>query len=247
MKSAPSSFASRLLGLAILVMAALLGGMGQLFFVIFLFFGSLDLVVLDVDEAGVLIFNTCLSLLFFAQHSLMIRRPYRRWLSRHIRIEYHGTLYTIASGVALLTVFVFWQTSAITLANPQGIVRFMMRAVFFLSGVLLVWTLGALRPFDPFGLFGLVSHLRGAEPLQTPFVIRGPYRWVRHPLYLVCLMAIWSGPELTADRMLFNALWTAWLVVGARLEERDLTAEFGDAYRRYQRAVPMLIPRRIPR
>jgi len=227
-------------------MASLLGGVGQLFFLIFLFFGSLDLVVLGMDETQVLIFNACLSLLFFFQHSFMIRRPYRRWLSKHIRIEYHGALYTIASGVVLVTVVVLWQTSGITLANPQGIFRWTMRGVFFLSGILLVLTLGALRPFDPFGLLGVVSSLRGAEAPQAPFVIRGPYRWVRHPLYLVCLMAIWSGPELTADRMLFNVLWTAWLVVGARLEERDLTAQFGDAYRRYQQAVPMLIPRRIP-
>jgi protein-S-isoprenylcysteine O-methyltransferase Ste14 len=227
-------------------MAAILGGTGQLFFMLFLFFGSLDLVPLGMDETHLLWFNVGLSLLFFTQHSIMIRRPYRRWLSKHVRTEYHGALYTIASGTALLTAVLFWQTSATTLAEAQGIVRWTMRTVFFSSGILLVLTLQALRPFDPFGLFGLVSHLRGSEAPQTPFVIRGPYRWVRHPLYLVCLMVIWSCPEVTADRLLFNVLWTVWLVAGAFLEERDLIADFGDAYRRYQRAVPMLIPWRVP-
>ena len=32
------------------------------------------------------------------------------------------------------------------------------------------------------------------------------------------------------------------MVVGTRLEERDLAAEFGDGYRQYQRHVPMLVP-----
>jgi protein-S-isoprenylcysteine O-methyltransferase Ste14 len=32
------------------------------------------------------------------------------------------------------------------------------------------------------------------------------------------------------------------MVVGTFLEEADLIAEFGDAYRSYRRAVPMLIP-----
>jgi protein-S-isoprenylcysteine O-methyltransferase Ste14 len=57
------------------------------------------------------------------------------------------------------------------------------------------------------------------------------------------LVLIWASPELTADRLLFNVLWTAWIVVGTILEETDLVADFGDVYRDYQRKVPMLIPR----
>jgi protein-S-isoprenylcysteine O-methyltransferase Ste14 len=47
--------------------------------------------------------------------------------------------------------------------------------------------------------------------------------------------------DLTADRLLFNVLWTAWMIIGTVLEERGLLASFGDAYRDYQTEVPMLI------
>jgi protein-S-isoprenylcysteine O-methyltransferase Ste14 len=77
-------------------------------------------------------------------------------------------------------------------------------------------------------------------------VVRGAYRWVRHPFYACILVLVWSCPELTADRLVFNLLWTAWIVLGAALEERDLAADFGDAYRRYRRRVPMLVPWRGP-
>ena len=60
------------------------------------------------------------------------------------------------------------------------------------------------------------------------------------------LLMIWSYPVLTMDRLLFNVLWTIWIVIGSVLEERDLSADFGDAYREYQRKVPMLLPTRIP-
>jgi protein-S-isoprenylcysteine O-methyltransferase Ste14 len=53
---------------------------------------------------------------------------------------------------------------------------------------------------------------------------------------------IWASPDVTADRLLFNILWSIWMVVATRLEERDLAAEFGEGYRRYQRSVPMLLP-----
>jgi protein-S-isoprenylcysteine O-methyltransferase Ste14 len=36
------------------------------------------------------------------------------------------------------------------------------------------------------------------------------------------------------------------MVVATLFEEADLVAEFGDAYRSYRRAVPMLIPIRKP-
>jgi protein-S-isoprenylcysteine O-methyltransferase Ste14 len=77
------------------------------------------------------------------------------------------------------------------------------------------------------------------------FVVKGPYRWVRHPLYLFMTLMIWSCPDLTADRLLFNGLWTVWIVIGSILEERDLVLEFGDVYREYQQTVPMFIPRRL--
>jgi protein-S-isoprenylcysteine O-methyltransferase Ste14 len=55
---------------------------------------------------------------------------------------------------------------------------------------------------------------------------------------------IWTQVSLTTDRLLFNGLWTAWIIIGTFLEERDLIVSFGDAYKNYQRNVPMLIPYR---
>jgi protein-S-isoprenylcysteine O-methyltransferase Ste14 len=68
---------------------------------------------------------------------------------------------------------------------------------------------------------------------------------VRHPLYFFTLVLIWSSPDITLDRLLFNVLFTGWIVMGTRLEERDLVAEFGEHYRAYQRYVPMLIPYKL--
>ncbi len=56
------------------------------------------------------------------------------------------------------------------------------------------------------------------------------------------IVMIWSCPDLTGDRLLFNLLWTGWIVIGSYFEEMDLIVEFGDAYREYQKKVPMLVP-----
>ena len=76
---------------------------------------------------------------------------------------------------------------------------------------------------------------------------KGPYRWVRHPLYLFLIVIIWSCPVLTFDRLIFNIMWTFWIVIGTYLEDRDLHREFGSQYLEYSSRVPMLVPYRIPR
>jgi protein-S-isoprenylcysteine O-methyltransferase Ste14 len=143
----------------------------------------------------------------------------------------------------MLLLVVFWQISTYSIASPQGILRWLLHAIYFLSIAGLLWGVLALRSFDTFGIYPILRYLRcKEEPPPLPLVICGPYRWVRHPLYLFCLLSIWSCPNLTADRLLFNILWTLWIIVGTILEERDLVDSFGEDYREYQRKVPMLIP-----
>ena len=233
---------NRYIAYAIIGLARLLGGASMLVFVIFLLVGSLNLLDMHLDESGVLWVDAGLSLLFFIQHSVMVRTPFRRWLTRFVPEEYAGAVYAIVSGIVLLLVILFWQTSTRTLLAPSGILRWSLRVVSFLCLLGFYRGSKALRFFDPLGLRPILDRLRSRNPRPIPFTVAGPYRWVRHPLYLFMILLIWSYPDLTADRLLFNLLWTAWIVIGSYLEERDLITDFGDTYRQYQERVPMLIP-----
>ena len=227
-------------------LAGLLGGGTLMLFILFLYVGPLKLVNFGLDGTAALWLNTILCLAFFVHHSVMIRKSSRQWLARFIPEEYDGAFFAIVAGVFLLVLVVFWQESAFTIASAQGILRWLLRGVFLLSIAGFAWSWWALGVFDPFGILPIVDHLRGQERPPIPFTARGPYRWVRHPLYILMLLMIWSFPNLTADRLLFNVLYTIWMIIGAVLEERDLVASFGNEYRDYQNKVPMLIPYRLP-
>jgi protein-S-isoprenylcysteine O-methyltransferase Ste14 len=237
---------SRLIAYVLLTQSYFFGGVSLLFWLAFLFHGSLNLVNLNLGETQALCLNAFLSLAFFTQHSIMVRESFRQWLARFVKTEYHGALYTIASGVFLLSVVVFWQRSTHTWVALHGIPRLLAHAVFLLSFAGFNWGARALGSIDMFGIRPVVRYLRGkGPPSPRPLSVCGPYRWVRHPLYFFCLLMIWACPELTMDRLLYNVLWSGWIIVGTILEERDLVGSFGETYRDYQSRVPMLIPQSI--
>jgi protein-S-isoprenylcysteine O-methyltransferase Ste14 len=230
----------------LLVFSVLLGGVSLLVFGLVLAFGPFEIVPLGLGTGAALAWDGGLSLVFFLQHSVMVRRSFRAWLGRRLPAHAHAAVYSVASGVALLLLVTLWQRTDVVLLTVEGTGRWVLRGLFFVAGFVFLWAVRALGAFDTFGVEPIKAHLRGAEPPSLPFAVGGPYRWVRHPLYSLLLVLLWSSPDLTADRLLFNGLFTAWIVVGARLEERDLVTEFGERYRAYQQVVPMLVPWKIP-
>ncbi|NOQ69084.1 MAG: DUF1295 domain-containing protein [Gammaproteobacteria bacterium] len=219
-------------------------GIGSLAcFMVFLYSGPFNWVKLDLTEAQGMVLNTLLSFCFFFQHSGMVRRSFRRQLESIIPPHYQGVTYTIISGLVLFVFLVLWQGSDTVLLNVQGLPEIIMRSFFFLAILGSIWGMWALRFVDLFGLDAVARHQKAESSEAKPFTLRGPYRWVRHPLYLFTIIFFWSYPVITSDRLLFNILWTIWVIVGARLEEQELVEDFGDEYREYQSKVPMLFPR----
>lgn len=80
------------------------------------------------------------------------------------------------------------------------------------------------------------------HPPQEDLVIRGLYRWVRHPLYTMSLLFIWLTPVMSWNILALNLGLTAYLLVGSIFEERKLVQQFGKAYEEYRNRTPRIIP-----
>lgn len=226
--------------------AYLVGGSGMLAWLVFMLLGAPALVDVGTGMPAKLLIDMGLCLVFFVQHSLMVRRRFRLWLTLRVHADFHGALYATAAGACLLLLVGLWQPVGPVLWHPPGWLRGVFWSVFIASGLAAGWGVRSLGEFDALGVKPALAAIRREGVSETPrFVIRGPYRWVRHPLYLFSLIIIWAGPVFTIDRIVHNLFWTIWVVIGATMEERDLAACFGDAYRAYQNQVPMLIPRGI--
>jgi protein-S-isoprenylcysteine O-methyltransferase Ste14 len=89
------------------------------------------------------------------------------------------------------------------------------------------------------------------SPMDPPrtLVIRGPYRFVRNPMYLGVSLIVLGEVLLTRSRGLF-AWWAAWFALVNLIvlvyEEPALRQQFGAAYERYAAAVRRWLPRLRP-
>jgi len=231
----------------IATLAGTIGIVSLCLFGLFLGSGGFELVDMKLELRSALLWDGILCLAFFLQHSGMVRRGFRTWLAGTVPVDYHGAIYTIASGAALLVLSLCWQSTQIGVVVTEGALRWFVQGLFLSCFVGVLWGIRSLKNFDVFGAQAVLARLQYEQPRPARLSIRGPYCWVRHPFYFFGIVAIWACPSLTADRILFNLLFTGWIVLGAKLEERDLVAEFGNAYRAYQNTVPMILPWRVPR
>lgn len=225
----------------------MIGGGSLALLGLFLFRGPFGWVDLGLSTGEGMVWDAALCLAFCVQHSVMVRRGFRARLARILPPHYHGALYTLASAIVLLALLGLWQDAPVVVVKLEGPARWLARAIFLAALPGFLWGARSIPQFDPFGVVPIRARLRGREPKGWPFTVRGPYRWVRHPQYFFTMVLLWACPDLTADRLLFNGIFTAWVVLGTILEERDLVVEFGEDYLGYRRRVPMLIPWRGPR
>jgi len=100
------------------------------------------------------------------------------------------------------------------------------------------------RHYDLRQFLGLARGGRGGIAAGGGLETGGVLGLVRHPWYLAGLVLVWSRDLRRLDALV-SVVLSVYLVAGALLEERRLVRSFGEAYRRYQRRVPMLLP--LPR
>jgi methanethiol S-methyltransferase len=72
--------------------------------------------------------------------------------------------------------------------------------------------------------------------------IEGPYKVVRHPVYLFTIIFLMLRPTMDLFYLVFLIFLIAYFYIGSFYEERKLVTAFGDQYRKYQESVPRLFP-----
>jgi protein-S-isoprenylcysteine O-methyltransferase Ste14 len=197
----------------------------------------------ETTPALAVLINVMLLGAFAIQHSVMARPAFKRWWTRVIPLSCERSTYVLISSVLLILIFWQWRPIVATVWRVEGWAAASLTAMFWIGWLIAMASTFQIDHFELFGLRQVFDALRGVADRVQAFKTPLLYRLVRHPLMLGLLLAFWATPHMTAGHLLFAVMNTAYILVGVRLEERDLVAAFGATYELYRRRVPMLLPR----
>ncbi|RIL09111.1 MAG: hypothetical protein DCC75_07325, partial [Proteobacteria bacterium] len=172
---------------------------------------SVDSGVVLPWEIAILI-NILLVLLFGLQHSLMARPWFKKWLTKSVPEPLERSTYVHFSNLALALLFVLWQPIPIVIWDTQNLLlRGVLYGICLLGGFTVVLTSFLINHFDLFGLRQAWLYLRGKPYKNLRFTKPGPYKWVRHPLYVGWLLTMWATPNMTVGHLFFAAAFTSYI------------------------------------
>ncbi|HEY7292046.1 MAG TPA: hypothetical protein VH583_19580 [Vicinamibacterales bacterium] len=181
-----------------------------------------------------LVANALLLTVFAAHHSLFARP----WVQRRLTVIdplLQRSSYVWLASLLFIAVILLW--------IPVGGVAYRLEGplAWIAIGVQLagVWMIvESVRGLDALELAGIRQVITVASSSdRRPLQVGGPYGWVRHPLYLGWMLALFASPRMTGDRLAFAALTSFYLVIAVPWEEASLRQSFGESYRRYERNV----------
>ncbi len=188
--------------------------------------------------------NVGLISLFGLHHSITARKGFKKWLTSFIPVPIERSTFVLISGLLLAFMVFQWQPmgGVIWTIEEGSWLYYTMYALFFTGWSILFISTFLINHFDLFGLRQTFLELQGKPYTPLKFRITAFYKYVRHPLYFGGIVGLWATPVMTATHLFFAVCLTAYFVIGALFEERDLVNEFGDTYLEYSKNTPMIIP-----
>jgi protein-S-isoprenylcysteine O-methyltransferase Ste14 len=190
-----------------------------------------------------LLINSLLLGLFAVQHSVMARPWFKKAWTKLVPQTVERSTYVLFSSLALLLLFALWQPMGGVIWNVENAsTRAILYGIYAIGLLTVLVTTFLINHFDLFGLRQVWLNLIGRPYKSLGFTTPGPYRYVRHPLYVGWLLSFWATPTMTVAHLVFAVATSLYIFVAIQFEEQDLVRAHPE-YGEYRDRVPMLVPR----
>lgn len=173
---------------------------------------------------------------FALHHSLLARPRPKAWVRSLVPPPLERSVYTWTSSILFILVCAWWRQvpgDAYHLTGPLA------AAGYAIQAAALLLTARASSRLDVLDLAGVRQVLTppGRKPEHVALETTGLYGFVRHPVYFAWALFVFGTPHMTATRLTFAVISTAYIMLAIPFEERTLVQAFGDDYLSYRRKV----------
>ena len=172
--------------------------------------------------------------------SLTFRAKLTNWLGEKT-MRFYRLFFNIFSVITLIPVL--WLAKVLPDSTLYAIPKPWLYLMLFGQALSAIGEIIGLFQTDVWEFAGLRQIISPHTEGEKPLVIKGLYKYMRHPLYTFGLLFVWLTPLMTVNMLVMYISATVYIVIGAYFEERKLCREFGEDYARYKENTPMLMPR----
>ena len=192
-------------------------------------------VAADGALAGPVTWNVVLFTIFAMHHSVFARDRVRAWVTRTVPSGLERSFYVWVASLLFIAVCALWQPGPGVAWNARGAALWTLRIVQALGVSLTLTSAAVLDVMELSGVRQAAAPAAAAPAMD--FKTRGPYGWVRHPIYSGWFLMVLAASPMTMTRLVFAVVSCAYLVVAIPFEERSLREASSGSYDRYAEQV----------
>jgi methanethiol S-methyltransferase len=204
-------------------------------------------------DAAAIAWNVALFAAFGAHHSMFARARVRARVARLVSPALERSIYVWTASLMLIALCALWRPVP-GVAWQVGPPTAWLLPIAQVAGAWL--SLRSAAIIDIWDLAGVRQAQTPVPGIQTPtaardpasaflecgvgsreFKAEGPYRWVRHPIYLGWFLLVLPVATMTMTRLAFAVVSCAYVLIAIPLEERGLRRATAGAYDGYIRKV----------
>ncbi len=190
--------------------------------------------------------------LFGYSHTILSSKKIKNFIKEKFGnlIAFYRLSYNIISIFLLVLILKYAPHPDITIYDLQSPYDFLILIPQFLGLIGFFWSLNYLCVSELIGIRQIKRWFRNEYDIEdldekTTLNIRGPYKFVRHPIYFFSILFLISRPTMDLFYLITFVCAVIYFYIGSIYEERKLVDEYGELYTQYQSIVPRILPLKI--
>ncbi|GJQ63712.1 MAG: hypothetical protein SCALA702_27650 [Melioribacteraceae bacterium] len=198
-------------------------------------------------------FDIIIIVLLFAafgySHSLLASDRFKKYLVKSIgtKIAFYRLFYNVSSMLILVVIYYISPKPSLKIYDLVYPYDLIVYGLQILSVIGFLWSATFIDGGEFLGTSQIKRYFRGTYDTseldeRSRLVIRGPFKMVRHPLYLFSILFVGLRPVMNLFYLTFFICVALYFYIGSIYEERKLVERFGVQYEEYRKQVPRIFP-----